>query len=894
MSFLKPDMKYLINKCSSILVMMAMLLSIFMMSNPAPAGATNTVGDKTTEITIIVNDNGSITTAGVFTISDLQNLSQTKAIYSAINNNTNCKFYAAEGVLLTDLLDYTNIDLDTIDKFTFTATDNYERTFTRNYLFDTERYCYPTLDDNYSTEEAVQVQPILALKSAEFAQYDQVDFNQADDYYAVRLFFGQNEQDLVNDQGYVKWLNQIQVYTKPVDAGPPVLTADFVHNLVGQSVQLEFADDQEWRNAITDIAVDGSSIAGQYSVDAGTIIIDGAVFNNAKDYAVVVKASGYQDACVTQHKGDWPVIFTLDGDAVQLNYTMADLRAMTATTDQYGPLTCKGVALKDLLKEANITDTSWQAQINVKDADTFPIEPVGIADLLDPNNRYLLTYEINGQPISFDANNQTNLRIYWGMGITYKHVDGITINKVLASDTEVGLVITGEGIKNGAGFTGNVVYLTQQEVKNAVDNKELAGTMLEDCWTTAPVMFSAYEDHGTPVTHYRYVEGIDLQKVLLKLGLSTADINNLSSKVESNKNSVGRRYAVVVPNFAADSRVYFPSDGSASTSVPPVLSFYETAQAGIEDWTTPVKLNDANFIPYPTLIYGQKDETEHNNCNCVKGVQKLTIGAPDTALGISIDGKKKSAIDLGEIVLMGRYHTEYSYIKDGVTITHQVDGVPLSKLLEENGISVTNADAELTFSVLDSGTKPTPWTGRIVKGLEIDRCFVAYAAEDAAGAITDNTPLRVYCPGEFGNQVLIRNVAALNIVNPAGGDGGDSDVSGIYTITPVTDTAYQSDSTQEGIKTMTVNTGNSGMVYFAVQVAPVTEHSGEEAVVFVHLRGGEQLSLNVTKADFDVVSNAKCGFNVQAGDIVKAFIVDDLTNDVNFNPTILQPKSTLK
>ncbi len=430
MSFLKPGINYLFNMCASTLIMMAALFSFLIVLTPAPAGATNTVGDKTTEITITVNDNGSIYTAGVFTISDMQSWSQTKAIYSAINNDTDSKFYAAEGVLLTDLLDHANIDLDTVDEFTFTATDNYNRTFTRYYLLDTARYCYPTLGDNYSIEEAVQVHPILSLKSAEFNQYDQVDFNEVDDYYAVRLFFGQNEQDLVNDQGFVKWLKQIQVYTKTDDASPPALTADFIHNLVGQSVQLSFDDDQNWRNAITDITVNGNSIAGKYSIDTGTITIDSDVFNSTQDYAVVIKASGYQDACVTQHKGDWPVIFTLDGDVVdQLNYTMADLRTMTPTTDQYGSLSCKGVTLQDLLTEANITDASWQAQINVTDADVFPIEPVSIASLLDPDNRYMLTYEINGQPIDTDSNNQTTLRIYWGMGITYKNVYGITINK---------------------------------------------------------------------------------------------------------------------------------------------------------------------------------------------------------------------------------------------------------------------------------------------------------------------------------------------------------------------------------------------------------------------------------------------------------------------------------
>ncbi|MDD3652586.1 MAG: PKD domain-containing protein [Desulfotomaculaceae bacterium] len=113
-------------------------------------------------------------------------------------------------------------------------------------------------------------------------------------------------------------------------------------------------------------------------------------------------------------------------------------------------------------------------------------------------------------------------------------------------------------------------------------------------------------------------------------------------------------------------------------------------------------------------------------------------------------------------------------------------------------------------------------------------------------------------------------------------------ISAVYTITPAPDAAYKAGATPEGINTMTVNSGITGLKYFGVQVTPVTEHSGMEAVVFTHQRNGAQLSINVTKADFDVVSTAQAGFNVQPDDVIKVYIVDDLTNDINFNPTILQ------
>lgn len=83
-------------------------------------------------------------------------------------------------------------------------------------------------------------------------------------------------------------------------ANPPVLQADTSGNLVGNLVDITFIDDAAWRNAISDVTIDGGSISGQYSVSAGKITIDAGVFDEAKDYVIIVKATGYADASITQ------------------------------------------------------------------------------------------------------------------------------------------------------------------------------------------------------------------------------------------------------------------------------------------------------------------------------------------------------------------------------------------------------------------------------------------------------------------------------------------------------------------------------------------------------------------------------------------------------------------
>ena len=110
----------------------------------------------------------------------------------------------------------------------------------------------------------------------------------------------------------------------------------------------------------------------------------------------------------------------------------------------------------------------------------------------------------------------------------------------------------------------------------------------------------------------------------------------------------------------------------------------------------------------------------------------------------------------------------------------------------------------------------------------------------------------------------------------------------IYTVTPVEDAVYTIGTTDDGIKTMTVNSGHSGIKYFTVNISPVTPHSGDETAVFVHLRNGAQLALNASRVDFDLVQAATAGFNVLPSDVVKSYLVDELSNAVDFNPTILQ------
>lgn len=81
----------------------------------------------------------------------------------------------------------------------------------------------------------------------------------------------------------------------------PTLIADTDNNTLGQAVDITFADDPNWREAIKNIKVNDQNLSdGQYTISEGKINIAASVFTEAGEYTIVVKADGYQDAKVKQ------------------------------------------------------------------------------------------------------------------------------------------------------------------------------------------------------------------------------------------------------------------------------------------------------------------------------------------------------------------------------------------------------------------------------------------------------------------------------------------------------------------------------------------------------------------------------------------------------------------
>ncbi len=133
--------------------------------------------------------------------------------------------------------------------------------------------------------------------------------------------------------------NEIVTVTVVLNSLPtsPYLTADDTDNYQGSIINLEFEDDEDWRSAITAVKVDGTELTeSQYSVVEGMIRISEGVLTTAGNHTIVVSATGYLDASVTQpiEVTDVPVTgVTLNIN--ELEMTVGGSGQLTATIEPF-------------------------------------------------------------------------------------------------------------------------------------------------------------------------------------------------------------------------------------------------------------------------------------------------------------------------------------------------------------------------------------------------------------------------------------------------------------------------------------------------------------------------------------------------------------------------------
>ncbi|TEB14137.1 Serine/threonine-protein kinase PknD [Pelotomaculum sp. FP] len=671
-------------------------------------------------------------------------------------------------------------------------------------------------------------------------------------------------------------------YQVPI-ALPPDLAADTAENVIGHPVDITFTDDADWRAAISVISVDGAALdAGQYSKDtAGKITINGDVFTTAKDYAIVIKAGGYTDAGVTQTivtSVKWPPVLAADttdnttGQAIELTFMDdPDWRAAISEVRVEGVALDAGQYLKDTAGKITISGdvfTIAKDYTIIIKADGYT--NAGVTQIITEGlveKAPLLTW--SGDP-------KTSQTITWLMPSTCATAK---VQYLKSADYTGSFAAVQEAEATGRAFGASGEYnLFSVNLTGLSPGTQYAYRVgVGEDWGQVHRFTTAQDTDRFSFlylgdVHAGYSTGWDsqwdalLQSAYfnypdLKFSLQGGDLTDEDSETEY-RQFLGAATGIF-------SRIPFmPAMGNHDG--PFYLDFFTLPENG------PGSLKERFYsFDYGNAHFAVLDSSSNGVAAAAEWLRQ----------------DLQNSHSRWKFVVF--HHPAYYNYNDGKTTIYDAIKENWVPIFEENGVDMAFVGHQhvymRTYPMYQGMIKDNPADGIVyVMGVSGSKLYGAgsgydYVAKELA-SVSNYQVINI----DGDTLTLIAKDASGQVIDSYTLMKQPVDGHAVYIITPMADAAYQTGATPEGIKTMTVNDDVSGMKYFNVHIAPVSAHDGLEAVVFTHLRNGVQLSLNVTKADFDVVDTAHAGFNVQPGDLVKVYIVDDLTNEPDCNPTILQ------
>jgi hypothetical protein len=326
--------------------------------------------------------------------------------------------------------------------------------------------------------------------------------------------------------------------------------------------------------------------------------------------------------------------------------------------------------------------------------------------------------------------------------------------------------------KSKMGFLKNYYYLTEDELNDlrVNDNGTRAYSYFgEEAWLSN-CLYSSSDDHGVQEWRYNCLTGIDLKKAFTGLGVETSPA--MSVRVKSTD---GMSY--VLSNAFDESRYYFnPKGEKSATPVAPILALKRTTISTLiapaSDSTLEAPTTAADTYQ-PLFAYGQQTVNECNNCSFVKTVNSVVAGTEDVALTVKRNGKSDMMMSISEIIRQGVYKADYHFYSSGSADirTHKLTGIPLTKLLNAMGASVESGQS----------VQPANSDGYQVSAIpaaDVGKWFVAYDAREDGSQVSNNTALRLYGPGQFGNQMIVKHLTTLTVTGEAAQTGGKKQIGG--------------------------------------------------------------------------------------------------------------------
>ncbi|BCG60779.1 hypothetical protein [Paenibacillus sp. URB8-2] len=178
----------------------------------------------------------------IFSLEEIKSLPRVTQAYTAVDSSGKVVMETAVGVRLKDLLAAAGIDRNSVEKITFTFTENREKkrlSFSRGFLLDTPRYFYPNLPLRWNGSgptagaavDALQVDTIIAFRDLQQQGATAPDFYKVNGYNRFKLIFGQTNTRSETVSKHVKWIDSVEIQllgSPPDEKGNSVQNASLI------------------------------------------------------------------------------------------------------------------------------------------------------------------------------------------------------------------------------------------------------------------------------------------------------------------------------------------------------------------------------------------------------------------------------------------------------------------------------------------------------------------------------------------------------------------------------------------------------------------------------------------------------------------------------------------
>jgi hypothetical protein len=188
----------------------------------------------------------------------------------------------------------------------------------------------------------------------------------ASDTTLLRVYYSQS--------GVIRYVTGITI-NKGNGISPVLSTDSRTEFINGDTVNIHFADSATWRTGITDVLVNGNSIAGKYNISSGVIRINLNAFGNNGNNTISVKSSGFNDASVIQKIN----VQSFYIDTVKLNdgYIGENYNFTLSTKDGSAPYAWSAESLPDgltinpatgIISGVPTKEGTWKTRITANDS----------------------------------------------------------------------------------------------------------------------------------------------------------------------------------------------------------------------------------------------------------------------------------------------------------------------------------------------------------------------------------------------------------------------------------------------------------------------------------------------------------------------------------------------